>query len=496
MMRTLRSRLILSHILPVLLVVPLVGIVLIYILETQVLLTALSDELVRQAILTATLARSQPAIWSDAGEAQRFVTLYGIRSQSQIMLLDPHGRLLASSQPGDTDQVGQALDLPNLSDALAGQEQVEVGYVQSLRTEVVQVLVPVVGPDQHVLGVIHLSQQVSDLQGQFSRLRSLILGVLAGELVLGVVIGLALALNLGRSLRQVTDAIYGVASGRQWESLPEQGPEEIRTLLRAFNTLIERLRMLEESRRHLLANLVHELGRPLGALQSGLQALLNGADRDPALRRELLEGMDTQVQRLRPLLDTLADLHGQVLGTLELNCQPIALSNWLPPTVISWRQVAQEKGLGWKTDIPDSLPVLDIDPDRMAQVLGNLLSNAIKYTADGTVSVEAQVQNGDVAIVVADTGIGIAPEEQDRIFEPFYRSRRDKRFPQGMGLGLSIARDLVLAHGGGLEVDSTPGQGSRFTVRLPIDQRPSRGLSSVTSRPSDSNVVSQSRDSL
>jgi two-component system sensor histidine kinase BaeS len=494
MMRTLRSRLIVSHVLPILLIVPLVGIALIYILETQVLLAALSDELVRQAILTATLARSQPAIWSDAGEAQRFVALYGVRSESQIMLLDPHGRLLAASQPSDTYQVGQPLDLPNLSNALAGQEQVQVGYVQSLRTEVVQVLVPVVGPDQHVIGVIHLSQQVSNLQGQFSRLRTLILGVLGGELVLGMVIGLALALNLGRSLRQVTEAIDGVATGRQSETLPEQGPEEIRTLLRAFNTLIERLHMLEESRRHLLANLVHELGRPLGALQSGLQALLSGADQDPALRKQLLEGMDTQVRRLRPLLDTLADLHGQVLGILELNRQPIVLSDWLRRTVISWRQVAQEKGLGWQTAIPDSLPMIEIDPDRMAQVLGNLLSNAIKYSPEGIVSVEAQIQNGDMAIVVADTGIGIAPEEQDRIFEPFYRSRRDKRFPQGMGLGLSIARDLVLAHGGRIEVESAPGEGSRFTVRLPIDQRPSRGLSSVTSRPSDSSVASQTSD--
>ena len=468
-MRTLRSRLILSHTLPILLIVPLVGVVLVYILESQVLLTALSDELVRQAILTATMARAQPAIWSDTGEAQRFVSLYGIRSESQLTLLDPNGRLLASSQPDDTDHVGQPQDLPNLADALAGQQQVQVGYVQSQRTEVIQVLVPVVGPDQHVIGVIHLTQQVSALQGQFTHLRTLIFAVLGGELVLGIVLGLALALNLERSLHRVTDAIYGVASGRQWETLPEQGPEEIRTLLRAFNTLIERLRILEESRRHLLANLVHELGRPLGALQSALQALLNGADQDPGLRRELMEGMDGQVQRLRPLLDTLADLQGQVLGTLELNSQPIALSDWLPRTIVPWRQSAQDKGLGWQTVIPDSLPVLDIDPDRMAQVLGNLLSNAIKYTTEGTVVVEAQVQDGVVSIVVADTGIGIAPEEQERIFEPFYRSRRDKRFPQGMGLGLSIARELVLAHGGRLEVESTAGQGSRFIIRLPLN---------------------------
>ena len=108
------------------------------------------------------------------------------------------------------------------------------------------------------------------------------------------------------------------------------------------------------------------------------------------------------------------------------------------------------------------------DPDRLAQVLGNLLSNAIKFTPTGTVSLEAGVQEGGIAFVVGDTGPGIAADEQHEIFEPFYRSQRERRFPQGMGLGLSIARDLVLAHGGRLAVDSAPGQGSRFTVWLPL----------------------------
>jgi signal transduction histidine kinase len=299
------------------------------------------------------------------------------------------------------------------------------------------------------------------------RLRRLIAVVLAVELLLGVLLGLALALRLGRSLQRVTGAIEGVATGQKWEALPEEGPQEIGTLLRAFNTLIDRLRLLEESRRRLLANLVHELGRPLGALQSALQALLSGADQDPGLRQELLEGMDAQVRRLRPLVENLADLHGQVLGTLELNRQPVALGDWLRRAVVPWRQAAHEQGLAWQMDIPDSLPVVDIDPDRLAQVIGNLLSNAIKYTPEGTIAVEAAVEEDSVAIVVRDTGIGISHDEQTRIFEPFYRSRRDTRFPQGMGLGLSIARDLVVSHGGRLEVDSTPGRGSRFTIRLP-----------------------------
>ena len=466
-MRTLRSRLILSHILPLLLIVPIVGFALVYVLETQVLLADFSDELAQHGALSADLASAQPAIWHDSAEAHQFVTLFSIRSQSSVMLFDAQGNLLAASDPGYDEQLGQPLTLPNLSAALAGEQQVQVDYTGSVQAEIIQVLVPVVGPNEQVMGVVRMSQYLSDVQDRLIRLRYLIAAVLAAGLVLAVLVALALALNLGRPLRRVTDAIYDVSSGREWTTLPEEGPEEIRTLLVAFNNLNEQLRILEESRRRLLANLVHELGRPLGAIQSGVQALLSGAEQDPELRHELLEGMEFQVQRLRPLLDSLTDLHDQVLGTLELNRQSVALGDWLRLTLSPWRQAAHDQGLHWQTEIPESLPVLEIDPDRLAQALGNLLSNAIKYTPEGTISVETSVQDSGVAIVVGDTGIGIAPADQERIFEPFYRSRRERRFPQGMGLGLSIARDLVQAHGGRLEVASAPEQGSRFTIWLP-----------------------------
>jgi two-component system sensor histidine kinase BaeS len=467
-MRTLRGQLILSHILPLLIVVPLVGIVLIYILETQVLLADLSTEMTQRAELTADMAADQPGIWQDTVQAQIFVTRFSAYHHSGVWLLDQEGKLLASNNPDDAGQLGQLLESPDLPTALAGEHSVRSNYSLNLRAEVVEVMVPVPGPNQEVVGVVGLTQELSTVHDRFLRLRNLIVGVLVVELLLGVILGLALALRLERPIRRVTQAIEGVASGREWITLPESGPEDLRLLVRAFNTLIERLSVLEEARRRLLANIVHEVGRPIGALHSAIQALLSGADEDPVLRRELLEGMDAQAQRLHPLLDNLAELHGQVLGTLELNRQPTPLSDWLRRTISPWREAAHAKGLHWQIDIPESLPVLEIDADRMAQVLGNLLSNAIKYTPKGTVSVEASAGDDVVSIVVNDTGIGIAPADRDHIFDPFYRSHRSERFPQGMGLGLTIAHDLVVAHGGRIEVESQPDRGSRFTLWLPV----------------------------
>jgi hypothetical protein len=137
-MRTLRGRLILSHILPIVLIVPLVGVLLAYLLETQVLLAGLSERLVDQATMAAGLARQQPAVWRDAHEARRFVAGTAVRSTTWVMLYDPDGNLLASNAPTQTSEASQT------SAALAGQEQVEVIYVQGVR--VVQVLVPVAGP--------------------------------------------------------------------------------------------------------------------------------------------------------------------------------------------------------------------------------------------------------------------------------------------------------------------------------------------------------------
>jgi signal transduction histidine kinase len=331
MMHSLRTRLILSHVLPLLVIVPLVGIALVYVLETQVLLANLSEELTRQATLTADLANDHPDIWQNSASARSFVTRFSAHHQSQVMLLDPAGKLLASSNNDDQERLGETLELTNLAQVLAGQNSVRINYSQNSQVEIAEVLAPVVGPNQKVVGIVRLTHQLANVFEQFLRLRYLIAGVLVIELLLGALVGLILALDLENSLRHVTGAILGVAYGRELAILPEQGPEEIRQLLRAFNILSERLRMLEEARRRLLANLVHEVGRPMGALQSAIQALLNGADRDEAFRRELLVGMEAEVERMHPLLNNLTELHDRILGTLELTYRLTALSEWLPP---------------------------------------------------------------------------------------------------------------------------------------------------------------------
>jgi signal transduction histidine kinase len=193
-----------------------------------------------------------------------------------------------------------------------------------------------------------------------------------------------------------------------------------------------------------------------------------GAGEDPQLLDELTTGMDAETSRLQRLLNELAHLHDQVFGTLELDRQTISARDWVTTLLRPWEEAARKKDLAWILEIPVDLPDFKADPFRLAQAVENLVSNAIKYTPrGGAVSVSLGNDADTLWIQVNDTGPGIAPEEQEKIFVPFYRGAQKRRIKQGMGLGLSITQDVILAHGGEISLESAPGEGSSFVIWLP-----------------------------
>lgn len=475
MLGSLRNRLILSHVLPLLIILPLMGLALAYLLETQYLLPQVADDLAGSAALVARISANQPAMWLSPTYAQLMLENTVPETSAQVMLLTPNSRLLASSIPINPNLVGAVLNFPNLQDVQSGKTVRIIHYSPGRNEEAVDIFTPAIEPGGHMVGIVRMTYRATTFYSEFGQFRGIISGILLFALIFGTVLGSVLAFTISRPIRRATQQIYQVAHGELREPQGEYGPEEVRLLLRAMNFLVEQLNNLEQSRRQLLANLVHELGRPLGAVRSAIQALDKGAGRDPQLLAELTQGMDQETLRLQNLVEELAHLHEQALGVMELDRKPIETSKWLPTLLPPWRESAVEKRLHWKDVIPSGLPVIQIDPSRMAQVLGNLISNAIKYTpVGGSVEITAGTDPESVWIQVADTGPGIAPDEQDKIFNPYYRGEQGRRIRQGMGLGLSIARDLVSAHGGQLEIDSTPGLGSRFVIRIPKIQEAAR----------------------
>jgi two-component system, OmpR family, sensor histidine kinase BaeS len=469
MFRSLRSRLVLSHALPLLVIIPIIGVALTNLIESRVLIPSLSRALMTNAVLLANVAGDEAELWANPAYAEYYLTHLRHDISARVQFISPGGRLLASSDRTEAPLVGIILDFAGVAQARAGEVASYTYFNISSPSEVIDVFVPVLNQNQQLIGILRMSYTYNTIYTEFTRSRYVIVGILAGGLLVGIILGWSLAVNLSKPIRQVTLAINELARSNRQVEVAERGPEEIQLLAHSFNSLNERLSSLEKARRQLLANLVHELGRPLGALRSAIQALAGGAGRNPQLLADLTTGMDDEAERLQHLLEDLAHLHDQVLGTLELDYQPLAVSDWLPKVLRPWQEAAQDKHLVWQTEIPPDLPEISADPLRLASAVENLVSNAIKYThAGGMVSIKSAVEGEDLLIRVKDNGSGIADEEQHKVFEPFYRGNQGRRFKQGMGLGLSIARDLVAAHGGRIDLESEPGIGSQFTIHLPL----------------------------
>jgi signal transduction histidine kinase len=467
--KTLRSRLILSHILPFLIIAPIIGVTLAWLFETRFLMPQLTERLVSNARLLSEVTRSEYALWENPVALALLMNRLQVDPTIEVQFLNPKGRLLYSSNPASVVQAGALLNIPGMSQAVTGREVVNTNYSGfSLRQDLIDILSPVFGDNQDILGIVRVTYNDPVLFRFFYQLRLLILGVLILGLALGWLLGYGLASNISRPIQSVTKAIYTLANERRREPLQEQGPQEIRDQVRAVNYLVEQLDTLEKARRQLLANLVHEIGRPLGALRSAILALSKGAGNDPQFMDELVVGMDEEAKQLQNLLEDLAHLHDQEMGSLELKLEPILMSEWLPMTLRPWQEMAMEKNLTWQADIPPDLPPVQADPLRLNQIVGNLVGNAIRYTPScGSVQVSAGIQPDTFWLRVSDSGPGIDPDEQDKIFLPFYRGRHAGRFQEGMGLGLSIANDLAKAHGGRISLESQPDLGAAFTVWIP-----------------------------
>lgn len=293
------------------------------------------------------------------------------------------------------------------------------------------------------------------------------IGLLVGGVVTGSTVGYFLSQAAGRLLRHVTLDLGELTHERFPGPLPESGPIEFKQQYRAFNRLEAHLRQVKIARDQRLATLVHEIGRPLGAIRTTVQAVLWDAAQDLQLQHELLEAVDAEAGRLQQLLAELARLHEYILNPPNLAFRSISLSDWLPVVLRPWQVAARSRKLNEVIFIPPDLPTIYADPLRLAQAIGNLASNALKYTLPGgEVSIAAGVEANQVWISICDTGPGIPPETQMNVFAPFCRG--DDPLESGMGLGLAVAHDVVSAHDGRLELDSSPDQGSRFTIWLPI----------------------------
>ena len=319
-----------------------------------------------------------------------------------------------------------------------------------------------------------------------------IIGIVA--LGLSVVAAAALARRFTTPLRRLTEASRDLAEGDLARRVPTDaataGSVELNELALQFNAMADRvqesvdiIRRDRDRSRDFLADVSHELRTPIAALRTFNELLQEQAGEDPAARTEFLESSGVQLERLDWLAQNLLELSKLDSGLVLLDLRPDDLRATVEQAVEQAGTAARRRGIRLELDLPPHPLRIRHDPVRIGQVVANLVGNAVKFTSrGGRVGVAIAPTPEGATIEVADTGVGIAPDELPRIFERFYRGTlANEARGSGSGLGLAIVRSIVDMHGGSVSVESRLGSGSTFTVALPrnptavVDSRLSAG---------------------
>ncbi|HYM52821.1 MAG TPA: HAMP domain-containing sensor histidine kinase [Candidatus Dormibacteraeota bacterium] len=300
---------------------------------------------------------------------------------------------------------------------------------------------------------------------------STLLGTQSPTILLGILLVLAFAAvargvvggvrGSAGAAADLIEAAGRVEEGDYRARVTERGPREVRAFARAFNAMSARLEADEEERRRLLADVSHELRTPLSVIRGNLEGMLDGLyPADAAHLDVILE----ETHHLERLVDDLRTLSLAESGVLRLHREPTDLAALLHDVAAGHSAQADASGVKVEVRVPGDLPTIELDPTRIRQVVGNLLANALRFApSGGQVTISAERDADMLVVDVADTGPGIETGMLDRIFDRFYRSPDSP----GSGLGLPIARSLVIAHGGDISASSELGRGTTIRFTLP-----------------------------
>jgi len=326
--------------------------------------------------------------------------------------------------------------------------------------------------DRQVVGAVYLSQSMSDLLAVIYDLRWRLVISAGVAAVVASMAGLLLSRALTRPIQQLTLAADEVARGDLERQVPVRSADEIGRLGQAFNRMIAQLRATERMRTDFVSNVSHELRTPLTAVKGLVETLRDGAVDDRQVRDRFLATIEDETDRLIRLVNDLLVLSKADSQALKLKQEPLDVRDLVERSVHKLAPQVEEKGILVEVGASEEPQWVLADADRIEQVLVNLLDNAIKYSPEeGRITVaidEGSPSPGLVSVAVRDEGVGIPTEDLPRVFERFYRvDRARSRDGGGSGLGLSIAKAIVEAHGGEITLRSEEGQGTTVHFTLP-----------------------------
>ena len=292
--------------------------------------------------------------------------------------------------------------------------------------------------------------------------------------LIALVIALALAFLLARWIGGPLERLIRAANASRLQEVDLSGlqpPSEVSAVVAAFNAMVARVRASQQAQRDLIADVSHELKTPLTSIRGFAQAILDGTASSQEDRLQAVAVIHSEADRMQELVQELLDLARLETGASSMAKQQVNLLVVIQQVVERLRPIAGSAGVQLHQQLPGVAMTIVGDPDRLAQVFTNLIENAIRFVGPGgMVRIEGVSRDDALEVSVIDNGPGIAPEDLPRIFDRFFQGdcSRSRAQSGGAGLGLAIAERVVLAHNGKIAVRSHPGQGTTFTVRLPL----------------------------
>jgi len=314
--------------------------------------------------------------------------------------------------------------------------------------------------------------QQPDLLATLAIANTLLFGlILIPTLVVAIPVGIWRARRVSRRIEALTETATAMVAGDRAKQVSVSGQDEIAQLGQRFNDMLAHLDRADRERKTFVANVSHDLRTPIAIIQGRVEQMLQGESGpfDPETQRalEVVHAETTTLSRLIDDLFTLARLEETSLPMSPEAVDIAALATQMVGAIqpVAWSQQRVSVQSVVKAGLPPALA----DETRLRQILGNLLYNALRHTPEGgLIVVDAEALDRSIEVRVSDTGIGMTSEELGRVFERFYQIEQGQRSHDGSGLGLSIVKELTEAQGGSVAVESTPGQGTTFRVRLPI----------------------------
>ncbi|MCC7104495.1 MAG: HAMP domain-containing protein [Chloroflexi bacterium] len=466
MVRTLRARLILTYGGLTLLTVASLALYTLGVLE-DLLKERLRQDLTEQARLVA--GHVAPLLASRQSDGVRlYLEQVDHETRARTVAVDADRQIVGTTEVEERHMFGRRSQETGLAEAVQGRETGGLLPGRTPGSEVLYAAVPIVS-DGRPIGAVRVAYRVEDIS---ETLRSINLNVGLASLaaaLLAAAVGAAVARAIANPIRQLARGAHALAAGDLEQHLEARSSDEVGELVDSFNSLAYQLRTLEESRREFAADVSHELHSLAAAMQTAAEALSRGAGDVPEVRQRLVEGLVGHTHRLSRLAEDLLQLARIQVGRLTLEREACSLTDVVEQTVAEFGAEAAAHGVTLNVEADEQMP-FDGDQARLVQTLGNLVENALKYTpSGGSVWVTAHRQDGVYELRVADTGPGIPPEELPRIWDRYHRVEgRASDGPSGTGLGLAIAAGIVKSHGGTIGAVSAVGQGTTFTIRLPV----------------------------